>query len=388
MGIMIMSDVVPPDTIDNPFAEGNIEELVDEKLLRMLYGADLNIINLECPLTKEGKKIPKWGSYLKARPENVRLLQRIPNILVNLANNHIKDYGNEGVLNTISLLDENKIAYVGAGINKKDMKKYSLHTIQNKKVAVFSCTEHEFSHAGRNEAGANPIEEGEDIFTIQHLAAENDYVIILYHGGREFYPYPTPCQQKRLRNYVRAGADIVVCQHSHCIGSVEYMEQGTIIYGQGGFLFAERPEITGSIQDRSMWKQGMVVSIDLICPNIKNIFYTDKAGRLVVKENDTEEQELKNRSENLLEEDFVEKAWQDYCREHSEYMEILELWNTPPNTFGKKIKYICKMLINRKRDPKEYLKVYNYLFCESHEELIKENCRSSMLSKNVMWEEE
>lgn len=371
MGILVMSDIVPPDIGDNSFVSGKIEELVDEKIYRLLGESGLNIVNLECPFIDEGEKINKWGSYLKAPEESVNLLKRIPNLLVNLSNNHIRDYGDEGVLNTISVLEKNGIAYVGAGKNIAEMKKASIHTVGQKQVAVFACTEHEFSHAKEECAGANPIDDMDDIFTIQQLVVENDYVIVLYHGGCEFYEYPTPLQQKRLRNYIRAGADIVVCQHSHCIGSVEEYEKGTIIYGQGGFLFADRKEVIDNIQNWDMWTQGMIVSIEPTSRDIKTVFYRREEKQLVLQDNSKAEQELRERSAKLCKKDFVESEWKRYCHSHKSYMSVLELWNEPPANMIAKLKFILKKLLKSQRRLEEYLKVYDYLYCETHEELIK-----------------
>lgn len=371
MGILVMSDIVPPDIRDNSFIEGKIEELMDEKIYQLLGESELNIVNLECPLIDEGEKINKWGSYLKAPEESVNLLKKIPNLLVNLSNNHIRDYGDKGVLNTISILEKNGIAYVGAGKNIGEMKKASVHKVGQKQVAVFACTEHEFSHANAECAGANPIDDSEDIFTIQQLAVENDYVIVLYHGGCEFYEYPTPLQQKRLRNYIRAGANAVICQHSHCIGSIEEYQKGTIIYGQGGFLFADRKEVIDNIQNWDMWMQGMIVNIEPTSRSIRNIFYCRKDKQLVLQENSKAELELKERSAKLCQKNFVEEEWKRYCHLHKNYMSVLELWNEPPVGIIAKLKFILKKLLKPQRGLEEYLRVYDYLYCETHEELIK-----------------
>lgn len=64
-----------------------------------------------------------------------------------------------------------------------------------------------------------------------------DYTIVLYHGGKEHYRFPSPNLQKYCRKFIEKGANIVICQHSHCIGCEENYKNGKIIYGQGNFLF-------------------------------------------------------------------------------------------------------------------------------------------------------
>ena len=263
MKIMIRSDVVPAASAKNEYTDGAIEKLLSDGFREKLHGAEFNIVNLECPLTRENEPAAKWGSSLKALPESMEALQKIPGLVVNLANNHIRDYGSQGVLDTIQVLEEHGIPYLGAG---KDMENSNRSLILEKKphkIGLYSCTEHEFSIAGEKSAGAHPVEEGEDILALQELKRQTDYVILLYHGGVEFYPYPTPEMQKRLRRYVRAGADLVVCQHSHCIGCTETYQDGVLVYGQGNFLFGERPEVEANIQDQDTWESGMAVCADI-----------------------------------------------------------------------------------------------------------------------------
>lgn len=60
---------------------------------------------------------------------------------------------------------------------------------------------------------------------------------MLYHGGKEYYRYSSPNLQKTCRKMTEKGADLVLCQHSHCIGSYEEYNDSTILYGQGNFIF-------------------------------------------------------------------------------------------------------------------------------------------------------
>ncbi len=104
-----------------------------------------------------------------------------------MANNHIRDYGSRGVLDTIKVLEEYHIPYLGAGSDLEHSNKSLILESGQYKIGLYSCTEHEFSVAGKHSAGAHPVEEGEDIFELQKLKKQTDYVICLYHGGVEFF---------------------------------------------------------------------------------------------------------------------------------------------------------------------------------------------------------
>lgn len=89
---------------------------------------------------------------------------------------------------------------------------------------------------------------------MENLRKKVDYVIVLYHGGKEHYRYPSPYLQKVCRRLVDKGADLVVCQHSHCIGCEEKYKSGTIVYGQGNFLFDDSTS--------EFWRTGLLIGLN------------------------------------------------------------------------------------------------------------------------------
>ena len=85
--------------------------------------------------------------------------------------------------------------------------------------------------------GANPFDPFLTMQDIRDLKKKVDYVIALYHGGKEHCRYPSPRLRNLCREMVLCGADVVITQHSHCIGCYEEYEGGHIVYGQGNFHF-------------------------------------------------------------------------------------------------------------------------------------------------------
>ena len=126
---------------------------------------------------------------------------------------------------------------LGVGENKTISAKPFVLSVSNKKIGVYACTEHEFSIAEDNKPGANPFDPLESFDHVSNLKKDCDYVIVLYHGGKEHYRYPSPMLQRVCRKFVEKGAGLVICQHSHCIGCEEKYLDGTIVYGQGNFIF-------------------------------------------------------------------------------------------------------------------------------------------------------
>ena len=146
--------------------------------------------------------------------------------LLTLANNHILDQDQQGLVSTCSVLDAAGIAYTGVGQTPEEAAKPYIFECDGKRIGVYACAEHEFSIVTEHSAGANPIDLLETPDHVAALKEQCDYVIVLYHGGKEHYRYPSPNLQKVCRKLVEKGADLVVCQHSHCIGCEEKIPGG------------------------------------------------------------------------------------------------------------------------------------------------------------------
>ena len=241
MKLIIGADLIPTKFNIEMFQTADVQTLVGEKLLSTLQEADYRIFNMEVPLTDTYTPIAKCGPALIAPTATVAGYKALGVDLLTLANNHILDQGEQGLFSAMRVLEENGIAYVGAGNNLAEAEKPYIFVVDGKKIGVYGCAEHEFTIADENLPGANPFDPLESLDHIVALKGQCDYVIVLYHGGKEHYRYPSPNLQKTCRKIVEKGADLVICQHSHCIGCEEKYQGGTIVYGQGNFLFDGGP---------------------------------------------------------------------------------------------------------------------------------------------------
>ena len=237
MKLLIGADFVPTKTNTELFAQGDVKALFGDKLLQILQSADYRIFNLEMPFTDILSPIDKSGPALRAPTSAIGGYKSLGVDLVTIANNHIMDHGVQGLHATVSLLNENGVAHLGCGESLQEAKKAYVFVCDGKKIGVYACAEKEFSIAREKMPGANPFDPLESPDHVAELKAQCDYVIVLYHGGKEYYRYPSPNLQKICRKLVEKGADLVLCQHSHCIGCEEKYLNGTIVYGQGNFLF-------------------------------------------------------------------------------------------------------------------------------------------------------
>lgn len=258
----------------------------------------------------------KDGPVLGADSDCIKGLKNGHIDVVNLANNHIMDHGPAGLRNTMSLCDKEGIACVGAGENLAAARKVLVRRIRGMRIGIMGVAEHEFSIATEDGWGANPLDIMGYIRNVRDHNDEWDYLIVLLHGGKEYYPYPSPRLRDICRFMVEEGANAVICQHSHCPGCYEAYKGGHIVYGQGNLIFDAPPN-----RDKAC-HQGFLVRLEIgaDCKStMQPIPYLQCDVRVGARKMDAGEEkifkdELDKRSRQIADVGFVEHKWLKYCR--------------------------------------------------------------------------
>ncbi len=317
MKISIGGDVAVTKENFTLFDTERVQELFHD-VTDVFNRSDNVIVNLECALTDSDTPIQKFGPPLKGPIRTAETLKKAGVTHCVLSNNHTFDYGKRGLYDTLNALDNAGIAYTGVGENATDARKDMIISDGKIKVAVLSVCEHEYSYALPDRIGTreyDPYDTSDDIVSAKKNA---DYVIVLYHGGKEDCRYPSPRLLKLCRSMVKHGADVVLCQHSHCIGCYENFEGGHILYGQGNFHFAGD---FSWIEDHEMWETGLIVSLNLTekCDiSFIPVVADDHSIRLAAEPLKTKLlNELAERSEKLKNGDWL-TGWQKFCEENKE----------------------------------------------------------------------
>ena len=255
MRIVITGDFVPHERVAKMFAQGDYSAV--EALRPVLAQADYSIVNMECPILHGGEKpIIKNGPNLHADTHALEALKEIGADCVTLANNHFRDFGDEGVLNTLSELSAYGIDYVGGGANLKDAAAVLYKQIGKEILAIVNCCEHESSIAMDEHCGSNPLNPIQQYYAIQEAKSKADYVLVIVHGGVEHYQLPTPRMQETYRFFIDAGADAVINHHQHCYSGYEEYKGKPIFYGLGNLCF-------GWSKRNSIWNEGLVLDLSL-----------------------------------------------------------------------------------------------------------------------------
>ncbi len=235
--------------------------------LDVLRRADVAIGNLEAPFTAGGEAADKWVT-LRQDPALVEEYVKIGFKVLNIANNHMLDYGLEGLLTTIETLRRRGIEHIGGGLNIDEALRYKTIEKNGIKLAFIGCasTLPGASIAGKTKPGLAPLRvrttyyiepemEKEQpgtppvIFTVAvkddidrlvdvilDARAEAEHVVVSIHWGLAYQESILEYQPQAARAFVDAGARLVLGHHPHRIQGVEKYRDGFIFYSLGDFF--------------------------------------------------------------------------------------------------------------------------------------------------------
>jgi hypothetical protein len=200
---------------------------------------DLVIGNLESPLLIDGNPVPGKCTLI-GHPGWAKILKLAGFHFVSLANNHIMDYGLEGLKATMHSLEAAGIAFGGAGQNLTEASRPIVLTIGDSKIAIIcrsSVVVNSPSYASDRHPGVACFELNEALSQICKSKKEADHVIVCLHWGLEHYRYPSTEQRITAEKLIDAGADLIIGHHPHVTQGVEVIKKGIVAYSLGNFIF-------------------------------------------------------------------------------------------------------------------------------------------------------
>ncbi len=213
-------------------------------------------VNVEAPFTNSSEAIIKNGPNLKIDPKFINSLASAGFNLFGLANNHIMDFGWNGLKDTIDLCTDNSISYIGAGANLSESQKIHYDESDGIVVATIAIAEREFSIATDETPGVAPLDISDNYYQINEAKKNADVVIVTMHAGNEHFPLPRPNLRKICQLYIDMGADVIINHHSHIPAAYEEYKNKKIYYGLGNFIF--------NIPNKSKsWYEGYMVSLNI-----------------------------------------------------------------------------------------------------------------------------
>ncbi|MEZ0240372.1 MAG: CapA family protein [Chloroflexota bacterium] len=207
--------------------------------VRALFeGADLAITNFENP-APDAFRYHSEGTVFSADPALLATIAHAGIDWVSLANNHIRDFGAQGVLDTITNLNRWGIAHGGAGADLAAARAPTILAVRSTRVGMLGYDTIAPSYAATaDRVGSAQMTEAtvaEDVARARELGAQ--VVIVFPHWGVEYSTGPTEQQLRLGHAAIDAGADLVVGNHPHWAGAMEIYEGKPIFYALGNLVF-------------------------------------------------------------------------------------------------------------------------------------------------------
>ncbi|MDZ7725374.1 MAG: CapA family protein [candidate division KSB1 bacterium] len=228
MGSWIV-DIVGEQTVDYPFSG----------TAGLVKNADIAVANLEAPFTSSADRYEGKTFTFKVPGYMAPAVKRAGFDVLNLANNHILDYGESGLNETTGILDSLGLHYSGAGQSRTEACSPALVRVKNRKIAFFGYSmtyPSAFWATDENCGTCYPILERmqADIRSAKQIA---DWVVVSFHWGQEKNPVPRDYQILYAHKAIDNGADLVLGHHPHVMQGLEWYKNKLIAYSLGNYVF-------------------------------------------------------------------------------------------------------------------------------------------------------
>lgn len=345
---------------------------VDESVCELIKVARHALVNLEAAITETTDRIEKTGPHLTMPVSSLDHLKRLGFTALALANNHILDAGLTGLEDTLKLADEHGLLTVGATTEVGGARSAARVRLplSEGSLTVLNYCEHEWSvtEDGVGASGWHVLDAYSDIKQAQ---SDGDRVLVVLHGGNEYFPLPRPELRKQLRFLADNGADAIVMHHTHIPAAYEIWNEVPIFYGLGNFQFT-------LASDHRAWYEGLLLSLSF--PKNGNtefvIIPTRQSKRFDVRlASDIEKEETINELEGLrlivTSDDALAASWNEFA---SKTAETFSQGITPSlSTHPRRLHRVIEMINSRmfRGDLNAQKVALNYLRCESHNEALK-----------------
>ena len=247
-----------------------VRQVVEQKGMDQLFSADIDSVfqhsdavvgNLECPATKI--HAPVFKQYVfRAEPEWLSDLKRHGVTHLNLANNHSIDQGRDGLVDTKRNISQAGMSPIGAGQNQEEAARPILLTEKPRKVWMIASLQLALENFARLPDQPCVSQQSIDALCLRITQLKQEdpecYIIVSLHWGWENHVEVVPRQRYDAHQLIDAGADCLVCHHTHTRQPMEVYRGKPIFYGLGNFIFDPRRDLNrhGAMVRLTITEQG------------------------------------------------------------------------------------------------------------------------------------
>ena len=246
LSIVMTGDILLDRGVRRVIEKRGVDHLFSTEVDAVFRSAQVVVGNLECPATKINAPVQKFYIF-RAEPEWLQALKRHGITHLNLANNHSIDQGRKGLLDTKQNIVKAGMVPIGAGRNMKEAAEPVLLAKHPRKVWLLASLRLSLENYAYLPDKPCVSQQPMDslLRRVQRLrkADPTAVIIVSLHWGGEHTLKPVPSQRHEAHMLIRAGADVLVCHHTHTLQTVEEFMGHSIYYSIGNFIFDPKKPI-------------------------------------------------------------------------------------------------------------------------------------------------
>ena len=248
LNVVFTGDILLDRGVRRVIDKHGVDHLFTEGIDSVFRSAQVVVGNLECPATNIQSPVQKLYVF-RGEPEWLEILKKHGITHLNLANNHSIDQGREGLLDTRQNIIDTGMTPIGAGANMSEAAEPVLLSRTPRNVWLVPSLRLALeNYAYLPDRPCVSQEPMDSLLNRVHRLRKADstaVIIVSLHWGGEHTMHPVKSQRWDARQIIRAGADVLVCHHTHTLQDVEDINGHSVFYSIGNFIFDQsKPENT------------------------------------------------------------------------------------------------------------------------------------------------
>ena len=282
LNIVLTGDILLDRGVRRVIDKEGIDYLFSDGIDSLFRQAQIVVGNLECPSTKINSPVQKLFIF-RSEPEWLGALKNNGITHLNLANNHAIDQGREGLMDTKRNIIEAGMMPIGAGANMDEASQPVLLASQPRNVWLVPSLRLALeNYAYLPEKPCVSQEPMDSLLNRVHRLRKADstaVIIVSLHWGGEHTLKPVNSQRWDAHQLIRAGADVLVCHHTHTLQTIEEFQGKKIYYSIGNFIFDQKKPLNSKacivqlkVSDNSVETETIPIEIRNCKPLIESHF--------------------------------------------------------------------------------------------------------------------
>ena len=240
LSVVLTGDILLDRGVRKAIEQHGVDHLFSDGVDSVFHAAQVVVGNLECPATEIESPVMKRFIF-RAEPVWLEALQRHGITHLNLANNHSIDQGRRGLIDTRENIVKAGMVPIGAGANMDEASEPVLLADQPRKVWLVPSLRLALeNYAYLTDKPCVSQEPMDSLLHRVYRLRQQDstaVIIVSLHWGAEHRLEPVPRQRMDAHMLIQAGADVLVCHHTHTLQTIEDYQGHRIYYSVGNFIF-------------------------------------------------------------------------------------------------------------------------------------------------------